>query len=76
MKNLRQFRNKPHEKIRERILKTKVVDIGSNFNRNNTIVWILIGLMAVAGGIAIVKWWQQRQIKNEIWNLGVTSKNY
>jgi hypothetical protein len=51
MKNLPQFRNK---------------SIGSNFNWNNTMVWILVGLVAVAGGIGIVKWWQQRQMKNEI----------
>ena len=66
MKNLTQFRNKPHEEVRQYILETKGVDIGSNFNWNNTIVWILIGLVAVAGGIGIVKWWQQRQIKNEM----------
>jgi len=64
MKNLPQFRDKSHEEFRQHILKTKGVDIGSNFNWNNTMVWILIGLVVVAGGIGIVKWWQQRQMKN------------
>jgi hypothetical protein len=66
MKNLPQFRNKSHEEVRQYILEKKGVDIGSNFNWNNTMVWILVGLVAVAGGIGIVKWWQQRQMKNEI----------
>jgi hypothetical protein len=66
MKNLPQFRSKPHEEVRQYILKTKGVDIGSDLNWNNTMVWILIGLVSVAGGIGIVKWWQQRQMKNEI----------
>jgi len=66
MKNLPQFRNKPHEEVRQYILEKKGVDIGSNFNWNNTMVWILIGLVAVAGGIGMVKWWQQRQIKNKM----------
>ena len=38
MKNLPQFRNKPHEEVRQYILKTKGVDIGSDLNWNNTIV--------------------------------------
>jgi hypothetical protein len=63
MKNLRHLRNKPHEKVGQCILETKVVCIRSNLNWNNTIVWILIGLVAVAGGIVIAKWWQQRQMK-------------
>ena len=76
MKNLPQFRNKPHEEVRQYILETKGIDIGSNFNWNNTIVWILIGLVVVAGGIGIVKWCQQRQMKKQDGDiLGVTSKN-
>ena len=55
MKNLPQFRDKSHEEVRQYILETKGVDIGSDFNWNNTIVWILIGLVAVAGRIGIVK---------------------
>ena len=63
MKNLPQFRNKSHEEVRQYILEKKGIDIGSNFNWNNTIMWILIGLVVVAGGIGIAKWWKQRQEK-------------
>ena len=70
MKNLPQFRNKSHEEVRQYILEKKGIGIGSNFNWNNTIVWILIGLVAVAGGIGIAKWWQQRQMKNEMERTG------
>ena len=66
IKNLPQFRNKSHEEVRQYILETKGVDIGSNFNWNNPIMWILIGLVALACGIGISQWWQQRQVKNEM----------
>ena len=66
MKNFPQFRNKSYEEVRQYILEKKGVDIESNFNSNNTMMWILIGLVSVAGGIEIAKWWQQRQMKNEI----------
>ena len=35
-------------------------------NWNNTMVWILIGLVAVVARFGMAKWWQQRQMKNEI----------
>jgi ABC-type amino acid transport system permease subunit len=66
MKNLPQFRNKSYEEVRWHILEKKGVNIEGNFNSNNTMMWILIGLVAVARGIEIAKWWQQRQMKNEI----------
>ena len=66
MKNLPQFRNKSHEEVRQYILEKKGIDIGSNFNWNNPIIWILIGLVAIACGIGISKWLQQRQVKNEM----------
>ncbi|WP_316505484.1 hypothetical protein [Nitrosopumilus sp.] len=66
IKNLPQFRNKSHEEIRQYILEKKGVDIGSNFRWNNTLMWILVALVAVAGGIGMIKWWQQRQMKNEM----------
>ena len=75
MKNLPQFRNKPHEEVRQYILKTKGVYIGSKFNWNNTIVWILIRLIGVVEGIGIVKWWQQIQMKNEMKNLVTIIEN-
>jgi len=56
MKNLPQFRNKSHEAVRQYILEKKGVNIGSNFNWNDTMVWILIGLVSVAGGIGMAKW--------------------
>lgn len=55
MKNLPQFRNKSHEEVRQYILETKGVDIGGNVNWNNTVMWILIGLVLVAGGVGIWK---------------------
>ena len=66
MKNLPQFRNKSYEEVRWHILEKKGVNIESNFNSNNTMMCILIGLVDVARGIEIAKWWQQRQMKNEI----------
>ena len=65
MKNLPQFRNKSHEEFRQHILKTKGVDIGSNFDWNSITVWILIGLVVTAIGIGIAKWCQQRQMKKQ-----------
>ena len=49
MKNLPQFRNKSHKEVRQYILETKRGDIGGNVNWNNTVMWILIGLVLVAG---------------------------
>lgn len=46
----------------------KRVDIGDNCRWNNTLVWILVALVSVAGGIGMIKWWQQRQIKNEMYS--------
>ncbi len=74
MKNLPQFRDKPHEDVRQYILQTKGVDIGSNFNWNNPIIWFLIGLVVLAGGIAVSEWWQQRQKKNEMKDTSTQSK--
>ena len=65
MKNLPQFRDKSHEEVRQYILETKRVDIGSNFNWNKTIMWILIGLVLVAGGVGIWKLYQQYQESKE-----------
>ena len=65
MKNLPQFRDKSHEEVRQYILETKRVDIGSNFNWNKTIMWILIGLVLVAGGVGIWKLYQQYQKSKE-----------
>ncbi len=61
MKNLPQFRNKSHEEVRQYILEKKGVDIGSNNKLNNKIMWILIGLLVIACGIGIAKWWKERE---------------
>ncbi len=65
MKNLPQFRNKSHEKVRQYILKKKGVDIGSNIRWSNTMMWILVAIVAVACGIGIIKWWQQKQDRQD-----------
>ncbi|MCH9658404.1 hypothetical protein K0U27_06875 [archaeon] len=61
MKNLPQFRDKSHEEFRQHILKTKGVDIGSNFNFGSLMLWVFLMLVVVAGIIGIGKWLQQRQ---------------
>ncbi|MDH3656729.1 MAG: hypothetical protein OEM77_01125 [Nitrosopumilus sp.] len=71
MKNLPQFREKSQRKL-QYILKTRGVDIRSNFNWKNVIMRILIGLVVIASGIGIVKWWQHRQMKNEMENIVAT----
>jgi len=77
MKNLPQFRNKSHEEVRQYILEKKGVDIGSNFNWNNTMMWILIGLVMVAGGIGLWKLWQQRRERKNNENIvEIRSTNY
>jgi hypothetical protein len=55
MKNLSQFRNKPHEEVRQYILETKGVDIGSNFDFGSLMLCILVILVGVVGVIGIVK---------------------
>ncbi len=59
LKNLPQFRDKSHQEVRKYILEKKGVDIESNFNWNKIIVWMLMGLAIVAGGIGIWKLWKQ-----------------
>lgn len=61
IKNLPQFRNKSHEEVRQYILEKKGVDIGSNFAWSNAITWILVGLVIIACGIGIAKWWKERE---------------
>ena len=63
MKNLPQFRDKPHEEVRQYMLEKKGVDIGSNFNIGRLMLWVFVLLAIVTGGIRIVKWLQQRQEK-------------
>ena len=53
MKNLPQFRYKPHEEIRQYILDKKGVDIGSDFNVGKTVFWVLLGLAVIVGGIGL-----------------------
>ena len=58
MKNLPQFRDKSHEAVRRYILEKKGVGIGSNFNFGSMMLWILVMLVTVTGGIGIVNLWQ------------------
>ena len=60
IKNLPQFRDKSHE-VRQYIIRKKGVDIGGNFAWSKAITWILIGLVIVACGIGIAKWWKDRE---------------
>ena len=77
LKNLPQFRNKSHQEVRQYILETKGVDIGSNFNWNKTIMWIFVAVVIVIGGIGLAKWLQQKQErKNNEYVLDTNSANY
>ena len=73
LKNLPQFRDKPHEEVRQYILETKGVDIGGNLNFGKMMLWVFVILAIVAGGIGIAKWLQQKQEKkNDEDMLGVS----
>ena len=64
MKNLPQFRNKSHDKVREYILQTKGVDIGSNFSFASIMMPILIVSAIAAGGYGLywlIKQFQKRR---------------
>jgi hypothetical protein len=63
MKNLPQFRNKSHEEFRQHILKTKGVDIGSNFYLGSIIMPILIVSAIVAGGYGL--YWLIKQFQKQ-----------
>ena len=63
MKNLPQFRDKPHEEVRQYILEKKGIDIGSNFNFGSLMLWVFVVLAIIAGGVGIAKWLQHRKEK-------------
>ena len=75
MKNLPQFRNKSHKEVRQYILEKKGVDIGSNFNFGNLMLWVFVILAIIAGGIGITKWLQQRQKENGMRDASTQSKH-
>ena len=64
MKNFVQFKERPEE-FAKYLKEEKGVDIGGNVNWNNTVMWILIGLVLVAGGVGIWKLYQQYQKSKE-----------
>jgi len=64
LKNLPQFRNKSHDELRQYILETKGVDIGSNFNWNGFVIAILIVIAVVIGGYGVWKWYKDRKCEN------------
>ena len=61
IKNLPQFRDKPHQEVRQYILEKNGVDIGSNFRFGSLMLCILVILVGIVGVVGIVKWLQQRQ---------------
>ena len=61
IKNLPQFRDKPHQEVRQYILEKNGVDIGSNFRFGSLMLCILVILVVIVGVVGIVKWLQQRQ---------------
>jgi len=61
MKNLPQFRDKPHEEVRQYILEKKGVDIGSNFNFASIMMPILIVSAIAAGGYGL--YWLIKQLE-------------
>jgi len=75
IKNLPQFRNKSHKEVRQYILEKKGVDIGSNFNFGNLMLWVFVILAIIAGGIGITKWLQQRQKENGMRDASTQSKH-
>ncbi len=66
MKNLPQFRNKPHQEVRQYILETKGVDIGGNFNLGSIIMPILIVSVIVTGGYGLYLLIKQFQKQKEM----------
>jgi len=64
MKNLPQFRNKSHEEVRQYILQTKGIDIGSNLNWNGFGVAVLIAIAVIIGGYGVWKWHNNRKAQD------------
>ena len=54
------FGDKSHE-VRQNILKTKGIDIGSRFNFGSLMLWVFVAFAIIVGTIGIAKWLQQRQ---------------
>ena len=75
MKNLPQFRNKSHQEVRQYILEKKGIDIGSNFNIGKMLLYVLIGLVIVAGGIGIWEMYRQYQNKQDAKHVEITDDN-
>ena len=75
LKNLPQFRDKSHEEVRQYILATKGVDIGTGMNWSKTTMWILVGLMVIVGGIGIWKLWKQWKEGNNENTIDISSTN-
>ena len=65
LKNLPQFRDKPHEEIRQYILEKKGVDIGSNFNWSNFGIAMLIMIAVMVGGYGLWKWHRNRKSQSD-----------
>ena len=64
MKNLPQFRNKPHEEVRQYILEKKRVDTGSNLNASYAAIMIIIALVAITSPLwmkRLAEWYNRRK---------------
>ena len=64
LKNLPQFRDKPHEEVRQYILQTKGVDIGSNINALHIALIVIAALVAITSPLWIEKlteWYNKRK---------------
>ena len=65
LKNLPQFRDKPHEEVRQYILEKKGIDIGGNFNWSNFAIAPLIVIAVLVGGYGVWKWYNNRKYENQ-----------
>ena len=76
MKNLPQFRDKSHQEVRQYILAKRGVDIGSNFNFGNIMLWVLVGFLAIVGGIRIWKWYKGKTQNKKCIDENIDNSNF
>ena len=55
LKNLPQFRDKPHEEVRQYIMEKKGVDIGSNVNALHVAIIVIFALVVITSPLWIEK---------------------
>ncbi len=67
--NLPQFRDKPHQEVREYILEKNGVDIGSNVNAVDVTIIVIVVLMAITSPLWIGKltdWHNKRKERKKM----------